>query len=401
MERENGMRQAMDNHQLTEKRKELKWFLIQRFLMTILCIYICAELINTVYRLVVLPMLIWILEEQQIKISGQGNILLLLIRVLLYFAAELLPDNAVAWVQNEISGAMGSPFRISLNSPFYEGRWGILLWIFFLGIFLILLGISLLPYIIGALYYCRVVTKKVNELLEEEKEQKTAFDRRKNLLLSDIAHDIKTPITTICGYSKALSEGVIREERRQEYLDAIYAKSMGMSDLITLLFEYVKLDSEGFTLHKEKGNIAELLRENVALLYADFEDKEIELRTEIPEKPVIYEMDRVQMGRAITNLLTNSIRYGKKGGRVLVRLQDGVLTVADDGLEIEPEFAEHIFEPFARADKARTTKGGSGLGLSITAKIVEMHGGALKLNRDFGEGYTKAFQILLSDKAAE
>lgn len=384
-----------------EKKKDLKWFLIQRFLMTILCIYICAELINTAYRLAVLPTLVWVLEEQQVEISSQGNILLLLIQVLLYFAAEPLPDNAVAWIQKEISSAMGNSFRISLNSPFYEGRWGILLWIFFLGIFVILLGISLLPYVLGALYYCRTVTKKVNELVEEEKEQKAAFDRRRNLLLSDIAHDIKTPVTTICGYSKALSEGVVQEERRQEYLDAIYAKSIGMSDLITLLFEYVKLDSEGFTLHKEKGNIAELLRENVALLYADFEDKEIELRTEIPEKPVIYEMDRVQMGRAITNLLTNSIRYGKKGGRVLVRLQEGVLTVADDGLEIEPEFAEHIFEPFARADKARMTKGGSGLGLSITAKIVEMHGGALKLNCDFGEGYTKAFQIVRINEAAE
>lgn len=389
------MREAMDNNQLAEKKKDLKWFLIQRFLMMILCIYICEELINTVYRLVVLPTLVWVLEEQQIEISSHGNILLLIIQVLLYFAAESLPDNAVAWVQSEISSAMGSSFRISLNSPFYEGGRGILLWILLLGIFMILLGISLLPYVLGALYYCRIVTKKVDELVEEEKEQKAIFDRRRNLLLSDIAHDIKTPITTICGYSKALSEGVIQEERRQEYLDAIYAKSMGMSDLITLLFEYVKLDSEGFTLHKEKGDMAELLRENVALLYADFEDKGIELRTEIPEESVIYEMDRLQMGRAVTNLLTNSIRYGKKGGKVLVRLQDDVLTVADDGLEIEPEFAEHIFEPFSRADKARTTKGGSGLGLSITAKIVEMHGGILKLDCDFGDGYTKAFQIVL------
>lgn len=391
----------MHNDQLAEKKKDLKWFLIQRFLLTILCIYICEELINMVYRLVVVPTLVWVLEEQQVEISSHGNILLLLIQVLLYFAAEILPKSAVVWAQNGISSAMGSTFKISLNSPFYKGGWGILLWIFFLGIFIILLGINLLPYVLGALYYCQIVTKEVNKLVEEEKGQKAAFDRRRNLLLSDIAHDVKTPITTICGYSKALSEGVIQEERRQEYLDAIYAKSMGMSDLITLLFEYVKLDSEGFALHKEEGDIAELLRENVAVLYADFEDQGMRLRTEIPEEAVTYEMDRLQMGRAITNLLTNSIRYGKKGGKVLVRLQDGVLTVADDGVEIEPEFAEHIFEPFSRADKARTTKGGSGLGLSITAKIVEMHGGVLQLNCDFGDGYTKAFQIWLSDKAAE
>ena len=97
----------------------------------------------------------------------------------------------------------------------------------------------------------------------------------------------------------------------------------------------------------------------------------------------------------MTNLLTNALRYGKEGGRVLVRLQDYELTVADEGEPIDPEFAAHIFEPFARGDKARSSKGGSGLGLGISRKIVEMHGGKLLLIQSFGEGYTKAFQIRL------
>ena len=78
-----------------------------------------------------------------------------------------------------------------------------------------------------------------------------------------------------------------------------------------------------------------------------------------------------------------------------MRLADGKITVADDGMEIDAAFAQHIFEPFTRGDKARSTKGGSGLGLSIAAKIVEMHGGELKLDCDYGQGYTKAFQIVL------
>ena len=104
------------------------------------------------------------------------------------------------------------------------------------------------------------------------------------------------------------------------------------------------------------------------------------------------------MGRAVTNLLTNAIRYGRQGGKVLIQLEEGVLTVADDGMEIEPEFAEHIFEPFSRADKARSTKGGSGLGLSISAKVVQMHGGSLELHTDYGKGYTKAFMIRLQEE---
>ena len=148
-------------------------------------------------------------------------------------------------------------------------------------------------------------------------------------------------------------------------------------------------------MHKEPGDLAELTREMAALLYADFEDRGTELVLEIPEEKTPFEMDRVQLGRAVTNLLTNALRYGKENGRVLVRLQEYELTVADEGEPIDPVFAAHIFEPFARGDKARSTKGGSGLGLGIARKIVEMHGGKLILNQNFGEGYTKAFQIRL------
>lgn len=154
----------------------------------------------------------------------------------------------------------------------------------------------------------------MNELLEEEKEQQQAFERRRNLLLSDIAHDIKTPITTICGYSRALSEGVVAEEKKRSYLDVIYRKSLRMDELLTLLFEYVKLESEGFTLHKERGDLAELVRKMTALLYTDFEDKNITIVTEISEEDTAFEMDALQLGRAVTNLLTNALRYGRAGG---------------------------------------------------------------------------------------
>lgn len=234
--------------------------------------------------------------------------------------------------------------------------------------------------------------------MNEEKEQQLAYDREKNLLLSDIAHDIKTPITTLCSYSKALSDDLVKGEKRQEYLDAIYHKAMRMNELITLLFEYVKMDSTGFTLHKEECDLGDILRECTAALYTDFEERKMMLQTEIPEISIPYNADKVQIARAINNLLTNAVRYGREGGRVLVQLEEYTITVADDGQEIDEELAEHIFVPFTRGDKARSTEGGSGLGLSIALKIVEMHGGELKLNHDYGRGYTKAFQIILTAK---
>lgn len=374
-------------------KKSVKWFLVQRFLILLFCIYWGVEAINLLYRVIITPVVLTFLESQQIQITGSSNVLTWLLQMLFYFLAGFLPSGVREWAQGEIEQAMGTSMNIQVTSPLYGGVWGVMLRIMMIGGIMGLLFIRILPYLVGAFCYSRIVTKQFNELLAQEKAQKLARDERRNLMLSDIAHDIKTPITTICGYSKALSEGVVEEKDRQSYLDAIYAKAMRMDELVTLLFEYVKLGSEGFAMRKEPGDLAELIREMTALLYADFEDRGMELVLELPEESVPFEMDRLQLGRAVSNLLTNALRYGKDGGRVLVRLQAYELTVADEGEPVEPDFAAYIFEPFARGDKARSSKGGSGLGLGIAKKIVEMHGGELLLNQSFGEGYTKAFQI--------
>lgn len=377
------------------QKKKLKWYLINRFLVIMLAIYVSGEMINMLYRSVIFPFLVSFLNDQQIQVTGKSNVFFFIIQMLLYFVSSLLPHGAAEWVQYRLSLGMGEALQINIDSPLYSGRWSILLRIMFIAVFLFLLGIRMLPYVAGAVWYCWIVTGQVNHLLEEEKEHQLDYERKRNLLLSDIAHDIKTPITTICGYSKALAEGVVQEEKRQTYLDTIYSKSMRMDELVTLLFEYVKLGSEGYVLDRQPCNLAELLRECVALVYAEFEEGKMDVVLEIPEENVPYEIDRLQMGRAISNLLTNAARYGKAGGRVLVRLQDEVITVADDGEPIDPAFAEHIFEPFARGDKARSTKGGTGLGLGIAAQIVKMHGGRLELDSHCEEGYTKAFRIYL------
>lgn len=377
------------------QKKKLKWYLINRFLVIVLAIYVSGEMINMLYRSVIFPFLVSFLNDQQIQVTGKSNVFFFMIQMLLYFVSSLLPHGAAEWVQYRLSLGMGEALQINIDSPLYSGRWSILLRIMFIAVFLLLLGIRMLPYVAGAVWYCWIVTGQVNHLLEEEKEHQLDYERKRNLLLSDIAHDIKTPITTICGYSKALAEGVVQEEKRQTYLDTIYSKSMRMDELVTLLFEYVKLGSEGYVLDRQPCNLAELLRECVALVYAEFEEGRMDVVLEIPEENVPYEIDRLQMGRAISNLLTNAARYGKAGGRVLVRLQDEVITVADDGEPIDPAFAEHIFEPFARGDKARSTKGGTGLGLGIAAQIVKMHGGRLELDSHCEGGYTKAFRIHL------
>lgn len=386
--------------------KSLKWFLIQRFLMIMVFIFISEELLKVGYRLWVMPFLTETMHVKLLSVTASdSSLLLLMLQMLLLSGAALLPDSISGLIQNIIGKNMESGLRIDIVSPVLDGvanqRFIEIYQLAIVIIFCALLFITLLPYLLSSYWYYKIVSKKVRELLQEEKAQKEAYDKQKSLLLSDIAHDIKTPLTTVCGYARALADDVVaEEEKRKEYLQAIVAKSMRMDELITLLFEYVKLDSSGFSLHKEKADLGELLRENVALLYQDMEEKAMEPEIEIPEEEFPFELDKIQMGRALTNILTNAVKYNAEGTKIFVSIETCLykqyrIRIADDGEPIEDSLAEHIFEPFTRGDQARSSRGGNGLGLSISSKIIQMHGGELKLERQCADGYVKAFVISL------
>ncbi len=256
------------------------------------------------------------------------------------------------------------------------------------------------PLLVTLVMFSRAVTEEVQRIEAAKEVARKQYERQRNLMLSDIAHDLRTPITTIAGYAKALNDGMVTDETKaKEYLEAIENKSARMSDLITLLFDYVKLGSEGFDLKFEEVDLCELMRENAALLYSDVEEKNMELVVEIPEEPCMVKADALQFSRVITNIITNAIRHNETGTTVTLELRQDldsvVITISDDGELIDEDVAEHIFEPFAVGDRSRRTKGGNGLGLSIAKKIVEMHGWNLRLFQNQW-GYKKAFIIIIN-----
>lgn len=262
----------------------------------------------------------------------------------------------------------------------------------------------IIPYVLGAVLYASMVVREVKIIEAAELAKEREYEQRRNMMLSDIAHDLRTPMTTVSGYSKAIADGMVPEAKMKEYLEAIQTKSKRVNDLITLLFDYVKLDTDGFKLVKQDTDIAELTREAGAFVYQDVEDAGMGFDVDIPEEVITVPMDRLQMSRVITNLLTNAIKHNKKGtdiGLYLYREDDYVrVLVADTGDKIDKENAEHIFEPFVMGDESRSSKGGTGLGLSIAKKVVEMHGFNIKLVQgshlekyQIPGGYEKAFII--------
>ena len=267
--------------------------------------------------------------------------------------------------------------------------------------FVLTLILFVIPIVLTAIWFSRIVAEEVERIERQEEELRKEYEKARNLMLSDIAHDLRTPITTIGGYAKALNDGLVTsDEKRAEYLAAIQNKAERMSDLITLLFDYVRLDSENYTLRLEKTDITELLRENAALLYADVEEKNMEFEIDIPEYPLFLDVDRLQISRVITNLINNALKHNEPGTTIRLQMNPLQIVISDNGTMIDQTVAEHVFEPFVVADASRESKSGSGLGLSIAKKIVEMHGWSIALIQDF-ERQEKSFVININNKGKE
>ncbi|RKI42595.1 sensor histidine kinase [bacterium D16-51] len=392
-----------------EEKNSLRGFLVKKFLMVIFEIAICEFVINLLYSSIVFPGLRDKIGGPFFTNLGDGAYgSSALYTTFFWFFGEallfLLPDIAAKSVRSFINTYF---YRILPQEigvlPKGNGQevWN-LYYIGCLILLLLLIFIALLPYAAGAVRFGRLIQKEMEQRWKEGRERQQEYERRRSLMLSDIAHDLKTPITTINGYAQALRDEVVTgDDKKKQYLNAICNKSQRMDDLISLLFEYVKIDSEGFSLHMEQADIVEVLRENVALFYADFERKGIEVELDIPEQCIWWEIDKIQFSRAVANLLNNELRHVEKGEMVVIRLRWDEdrerisILFGDTGEQIPDEIAKHIFEPFVMGDASRSTKGGSGLGLSISSKIVKMHGGRLYLDRNSTEEYKKAFVIVL------
>ncbi len=271
-------------------------------------------------------------------------------------------------------------------------------------IILAIMFVLALPYIIGAVRFAMVTMREFRKIGTMRIQARKDYEKRRNLMISDIAHDLRTPITTVSGYAQALTDGLVKDEDKQTYLEAIRDKAVGMNDLIQLLFDYMRLDSEGFTLKKEKADISETVRECAASLYTDAENAGMSMDVNIPEKKYEIDFDRAQFKRVVNNLIVNAIKHNQKGcgiGVFVYESRSGLnIAVADEGIPIPEEIADRLFEPFFMGDESRNSRGGSGLGLSVAKKITDMHGFDLKLitgralkDQDELKGYTKAFVI--------
>lgn len=226
-----------------------------------------------------------------------------------------------------------------------------------------------------------------NERMAEENEQ------RKNDLIVYLAHDIKTPLTSMIGYLSLLDEiDDMPENQRKKYTAVALEKSYKLEDLINELFDITRFNSEKIILEKEEINLVMMMEQIIEDFYPVLKEnnKDIEF---ISEDKIILSGDSDKLARVFGNLIKNAVYYSTDS-KIEIRINragnNACIQVSNRGRKIPEEKLKRIFEKFYRVDSARTTKtGGSGLGLAIAKEIVELHGGTIRVVSD--EKYTRFY----------
>lgn len=235
--------------------------------------------------------------------------------------------------------------------------------------------------------------------LEDSENQRKKLMNDKERMMADISHDLKTPITSIQGYAKALSDGIIVDEDKDKYIKIIYEKSKKLTELINIFHEYSKLEHPDFNLIFEKVDLSEYLRAYIALKYEDIVESGFNIEVDIPEEEMEIKIDKVQLQRVFDNILGNSIKHNEKGTNIYVSLKEKndiyEIIIADDGKGISKDIANNIFEAFTVGDESRNSKQGSGLGLAIAKTIVDLHGGTIELQPESLKKFSTQFKIIL------
>lgn len=228
--------------------------------------------------------------------------------------------------------------------------------------------------------------------LKEQEEFRKEF-------LGNLAHELKTPVFSIQGYILTLLEGGLEDEKvNRMFLERAEKATDRMASILDDLDQITKLEVDGFKLDKHPFDIVELTKEIFDSLEMMSKEKNVVLQFAKDYSNIIVDADKGKIAQVLTNLIGNSIFYGKEGGRTTLRffIVDDIVTteVSDDGPGIDEKHLPRLFERFYRVEKSRNrNEGGSGLGLAICRNIIESHGQTISVRSTVGVGSTFTFSL--------
>ncbi|WP_278965668.1 sensor histidine kinase [Lactobacillus apis] len=228
-----------------------------------------------------------------------------------------------------------------------------------------------------------LVDSTVNAINEER-----AIEQSKDELISNVSHDIRTPLTSIIGYLGLLKSGVDDPEEQQRYLNIAYSKAEQMKSLAHDLLEYTTLKSTNTSLNLTSLHIFSMLEQVAAGFEFEADEKGVVFNIETRPKDLTIQADPEKLVRVYNNLITNALKYGTGATQInlianLVNNNEVELRVENNGERIPKDSLKKIFERFYRMEGSRNTQtGGTGLGLAITKSIVDLHRGKIRCESD-------------------
>ena len=226
--------------------------------------------------------------------------------------------------------------------------------------------------------------QNIKEIMERER----IAEHTKNDLVSSVAHDLRTPLTSIIGYlGWVRTRTDLAEETRNHYIDIAYQKALRLEQLTNELFGFVKLEHKEMQLHLGKLDLVQLMEQMLDEMTPSFVKNELQVEFLHAEHAIFLEADGELLARLFGNLLNNAVKYGKEGKQIRVSMEkEGeyvVTRVINYGRIIPKQELDHIFQKFYRTEQSRSRDtGGTGLGLAIVQQIAELHHGQVRVKSD-------------------
>ncbi len=262
-----------------------------------------------------------------------------------------------------------------------------------------------------------VVSKEITEQVKKQREQTQALqdallqaqhaNKAKSTFLSNMSHDIRTPMNAIIGFTTIAVSHIDNKDQVRECLQKVLSSSNHLLSLINDILDMSRIESGRVQIKEQECNISEIMHNLVNIIQPQVKAKQLELfidTFEVVNEDVIA--DALKLNQVFINLLSNAVKYTPAGGTVTFRIMqkttfrhgygDYIFTIKDNGIGMSPEFVEHIFEPFER--EVTTTQSGipgTGLGMAITKNIVEMMGGVISVESEMGKGSTFTVELSL------
>lgn len=230
---------------------------------------------------------------------------------------------------------------------------------------------------------------QINNTLREKQENEIKYKRKDTELreaIANISHDLRTPLTSIMGYIQFIEENTLSEEEKKEYISIVKNRTKTLKGLINHFYELSRLESKDYNFNLKYLNLYNVMTDMILSFYNDFLNKGLEPSMDIEENSSLIIADEDAVRRILSNLIQNMLKYGEGFIGISLKQEEKYLitTFTNDAPNLNEEDAQHLFERFFTADRARTGQS-TGLGLAITKELVEQMGHMISLKLDQGK----------------